>query len=497
MQGIPRPSGRGAVILKISIFFLDYFEFFSIKTKPFYRSSYKYSHNYGWFNKMANAEAERILESVKKDNVKFMDLQFTDLFGNVKSLTIPVEYLDEALEKGVWFDGSSIEGFTRISESDMYLVPDPGTYSVIPWRVLEKGSTARMICDVYKPDGTPFEGDPRGILKSVLAEAKEMGFTYNTGPELEFFLFKSEDGSVSAIPHDKGGYFDLSQDLAYGVRRDMIFALEKLGVTVEMAHHEVAEGQHEIAFKYGKAVETADSAVTLKYAFKAIAHMHGLHATFMPKPIFGVNGSGMHVHQSLFDSKGNNAFFDKDGEYKLSETAKSFIAGQLKYIREFAAVVAPTVNSYKRLVPGYEAPVYTCWGQRNRSALIRVPRYSPGREKSTRCELRCPDPSTNPYLAFAVMLKAGLQGIKDKLEAPAPVEDDVYEFSAAEREKHGIEILPGSLGEAIDQMEKGKVVKEALGDHAYEQYLRNKTAEWDSFRTAVTDWEVDRYLEIL
>jgi glutamine synthetase len=444
-----------------------------------------------------NREKEEVLERAKKDNVKFVDLQFTDLFGTVKSVTIPVDYLGEALEKGTWFDGSSIEGFTRITESDMYLMPDPLTYSVIPWRVMESGSTARMICDVHTPDGKPFEGDPRRILHRVLDEAHAMGFTYYTGPELEFFLFKSENGGVTPVPHDKGGYFDLSMDMAYGIRRDMMLALEKLDIEVEMSHHEVAQGQHEICFKYGTAIKTADSAITLKYAFKAIANMHGLHATFMPKPVFGVNGSGMHVHQSLFDKKGNNAFFDAEDPYKLSHVARSFIAGQLKYIREFSAVIAPTVNSYKRLVPGYEAPVYTCWGQRNRSALIRVPRYSLGREKSTRCELRCPDPSSNPYLAFAVMLKAGLEGVKNKMIPPNAVEGDVYEFDEAERAKHKVGILPGSLGEALEEMKKGGLVKGTLGKHAYEQFLRNKTAEWDSYRTAVTDWEVNNYLEAL
>jgi len=440
---------------------------------------------------------EAIIERAKKDGVKFVDMQFTDLFGTVKSLTIPVEYLGEALEKGVWFDGSSIQGFTRICESDMYLEPDVNTYAVIPWKVIESGSTARMICDVYMPDGTPFEGDPRGILKRVIAEAKEMGYSYNTGPELEFFLFKSDDGCVKPIPHDNGGYFDLSMDLAYGIRRDMVLALEKLGINVEMSHHEVAAGQHEICFKYGDALSTADNAITLKYAFKAIAHSHGLHATFMPKPIAGVNGSGMHVHQSLFDKDGNNVFFDAKDEYKISEIAKSFVAGQLENVGSMVAVIAPTVNSYKRLVPGYEAPVYKCWGQRNRSALIRVPRYSPGREKATRCELRCPDPSSNPYLAFAVMLKAGLEGIKKKMKAPAAVEDDMFELSQEELESKGIFQLPGSLGEAITEMKEGHIVKETLGKHAYGQYIRAKTAEWDSFRLAVTDWEIDTYLETL
>ncbi len=444
-----------------------------------------------------NREKEAVLERAKKDGVKFVDLQFTDLFGAVKSVTIPVEYLGESLEKGTWFDGSSVEGFTRICESDMYLMPDPVTYNVIPWRAMESGSTARIICDVYTPDGKPFDGDPRQILKKVVAEAEDMGYIYNTGPELEFFLFKSVNGVVTADPHDKAGYFDLATDQAYGVRRDMILALERLGISVEMSHHECAGGQHEIDFKYGTAVKTADSALTLKFAFKAIAHMHGLHASFMPKPIFGVAGSGMHVHQSLFDKKGNTAFFDPEDPFKLSGVARSFIAGQLEHVRAMSAVLAPTVNSYKRLVPGYEAPVYICWAQKNRSALIRVPRFSPGREKATRAELRCPDPSCNPYLAFAVMLKAGLEGVKKKMKPPEPVNEDVYEFSAEQLDKRGIKTLPGSLGEALCELRASKLMKEALGPHAFEQFIRNKTAEWDEYRIDVSDWEVDRYLEVL
>ncbi len=444
-----------------------------------------------------NREKEQVLERARKDGVRFVDLQFTDLFGTVKSVTIPAEHLEESFEKGTWFDGSSIEGFTRICESDMYLVPDPRTYAVIPWRVVESGSTARMICDVYMPDGKPFEGDPRYILKKVVKEAEEMGYYYNTGPELEFFLFQRENGLTTPLPHDRGSYFDLSMDLAYGVRRDMILALERLGITVEMSHHEVAAGQHEIDFRYGPAITTADNAITLKYAFKAIANMHNLHATFMPKPIYGVNGSGMHVHQSLFDKKGNNAFFDKDDKYRLSDVAYGFIAGQLEHVREISAIIAPTVNSYKRLVPGYEAPVYICWGQKNRSALIRVPRYSSGREKATRAELRCPDPSCNPYLAFAVMLKTGLEGIKKKKKPPEPVEEDVYEFDDKKLESRYIRTLPASLGEALEEMQTSKIVRETLGEHAYIQFLRNKMAEWNEYCTVVTDWEISKYLEIL
>jgi len=443
-----------------------------------------------------DAKKDAVLQAVERDKVRFVDLQFTDLFGTVKSVTIPVEHLADSLEKGTWFDGSSIQGFTRICESDMYLMPDPDTYNVIPWKA-ENGATARMICDVYMPDGEPFEGDPRYILKKAIAAAEDKGLLYNTGPELEFFLFKSADGTICSIPHDTGGYFDLSLDYAYSVRKDMAIALEKFGISMEMSHHEVAQGQHEINFRYGPALSTADNAITLRYTFKAIANLHGLHCTFMPKPIFGINGSGMHVHQSLFDKEGNNMFFDADDAYKLSDTARSFIAGQLAHVREMSAIIAPTVNSYKRLVPGYEAPVYICWGQRNRSALIRVPRYSPGREKATRAELRCPDPSCNPYLAFAAMLHAGLDGVEKKMSPPDPVEEDVYEFNDDELEKFYIKTLPASLGEALSELEKSELMKKALGPHSFDQYVRNKKAEWDSFRLHVSDWETDRYLEVL
>jgi glutamine synthetase len=359
-----------------------------------------------------------ILEHAKKDNVKFVNLQFSDIVGNVKSVTIPIRRLKDALEDGVWFDGSSIEGFARIHESDMFLKLDPTTYRIIPWYKGEE-KTARFICDIYDTEGKPFEGDPRFILKSVMEEARKMGFVYNTGPELEFFLFRKEDSEIKPLPHDKGGYFDLSMDFAFEVRKDMVLALEKMGINAETSHHEVACAQHEIDFKYSDALTTADNASTLKFTLKAIAQKHDLHATFMPKPIFGTNGSGMHVHQSLFDLEtGKNLFYNPKDKYKLSTTAYHFIAGQLAHVKGMSAILAPTVNSYKRLVPGYEAPVYICWAQINRSALIRIPRYTEGREQSTRCELRCPDPSCNPYLAFAIMLKAGLEGIKRKMSPP-------------------------------------------------------------------------------
>jgi glutamine synthetase len=438
----------------------------------------------------------RVLEEAKKKNVKFVEIQFTDMLGVIKSVTIPVEMLEESLERGTWFDGSSIEGFARICESDMFLKPDPATFAILPWRPKDK-ATARVIADVYEANGKPFEGDPRYILKRAVEEARSMGYEYNTGPELEFFLFKKDNGTIAAVPHDIAAYFDFSpRDLASDVRRDIILSLEELGMEVEMSHHEVAAGQHEIDFRYGHAVPTADNALTFKYTVKAVASMHDLYATFMPKPIFGINGSGMHVHQSLF--KGDrNMFFDASDKYKLSDVAYGFIAGQLEHVREMSAVLSPTVNSYKRLVPGYEAPVYICWGQRNRSALIRVPRFSPGREKSTRAELRCPDPSCNPYLTFAVMLRAGLDGIKRKLRPPEPVEEDVYHFDDAKLASKNIATLPGSLEEALEEFSKSKLMKETLGKHTYERYLEAKEEEWDSYRINVTEWELKRYLEVL
>ncbi len=438
-----------------------------------------------------------ILQRVKEDNVKFVQLQFIDILGIIKSITIPVEHLPRSLEEGTWFDGSSIEGFTRIHESDMYLKPDVDTYAVIPWLNLEGGNTARFICDVYTPDGDPFEGDPRYILKKALTEAEEMGLEFNTGPELEFFLFKKYDGDLKALPHDRAGYFDLTTDEALLIRHDMTVNLQKFGINIEALHHEVAAGQHEIDFRYGNALKTADNGITLRFVLKAVAQQHGLHATFMPKPIAGVNGSGMHVHQSLFDKEtGKNVFFDENSEYMLSDVAKQFIAGQLKHVKSMAAVLSPTVNSYKRLVPGYEAPVYLSWARVNRSALIRIPRYSKGKSQSTRCELRCPDPSSNLYLVFASMLKAGLDGIKNKLAAPKPVEEDLYDFSDEKLKELNIETLPSTLGEAVEAMQSSELMKEALGEHTYEKYIEAKQAEWDEYRLYVSQWELDKYLEV-
>jgi glutamine synthetase len=447
-------------------------------------------------DRQRDLEAEAVLAKAEQAGVRFVNLQFTDIVGMVKSVTIPVHQLADCIEHGKWFDGSSIEGFARIAESDMYLEPVLSTFAVIPWERGEN-TTAKVICNVYTPDGQPFQGDPRYILTRAVQEAEEMGFLFHTGPELEFFLIRpDEHGRLRPAPHDEAGYFDLSSDLAAHVRKEMVNVLEEIGITVETSHHEVAAGQHEIDFQYDTALRTADNTVTFKYALKAVAQKHGLHATFMPKPIYGINGSGMHTHQSLYDIRAKrNAFYDPDDEYGLSDLAKHFIAGQLYHARAMCAVLAPLVNSYKRLVPGYEAPVYISWARVNRSALIRVPRISPGKPQSCRIELRCPDPSCNPYLAFAVMLKAGLDGIKRRLPVPEPVEENLYEFDAAQLERHNVGTLPGTLREALDEMEKDPLIRETLGDHVYERFLEAKRQEWDEYRKHVSQWEIDRYLE--
>ena len=436
---------------------------------------------------------EDIARRVSDDGIEFISLQFTDIVGIVKSVTIPAAELDVALESGQWFDGSSVLGFARIAESDMYLVPDLETYALIPW--LTGGSvTARLICDVYTPYGTPFEGDPRHVLKRALAEAEAMGLTYHTGPEPEFFLFGSDDnGRAVPKPHDRGGYFDFSTDRGLEVRNEMAKALAAFGIQVEASHHEVASGQHEIDFRYAGALRAADNVVTFKATLKEVARQHGLHATFMPKPIAGVNGSGMHVHQSLIDKDtGLNAFANTGAELGLSDLALGFIAGQLVHARGMSAVLAPLVNSYKRLVPGYEAPVYVSWGQINRSALIRVPQVQANRPESTRLELRCPDPSCNPYLAFAVMLRAGLDGIRRQLEPPPISNEDLYE----RRERGGLEMLPGSLGEALEELQRDELVRETLGHHILDRFVEAKTSEWQEFSTHITGWELERYLPI-
>ena len=435
-------------------------------------------------------EKEKILQEVQHDKIDFVDLMFCDLYGNLKSVTISPRELEDCLDNGKWFDGSSIEGFTRIHESDMLLVPDMSTYLRLPWPRHEK-NVARIICDVHEPNKNPFEGDPRYILKRVLERAQSKGYYYQVGPEIEFFLLQSKE---TRAYHDTAGYFDFSPyDSATNIRALMVSTLEKLGINVEMTHHECAPSQHEIDIQYGDALKTADNTLILKQAIKTVANDEGLHATFMPKPIYGVNGSGMHTHQSIFSEDDRNLFYDKEDKYNLSPAAYHFMGGQLRYIREIAAVLCPTVNSYKRLVRGYEAPVYICWGQRNRSALIRVPKSSEGRERSTRLELRCPDPSCNPYLAFAVMLAAGLKGIEEKIQPPSPVEEDVYGFDDQKLAKFYIKTLPSDLEEAIEEFKKSELVKETLGEHAFNKYLEVKLMEWENFRRSVTDWEIEKY----
>ena len=443
---------------------------------------------------MGGTTAEDVMRIAAEERVSFIHLQFTDIVGIVKGITIPVDQLAVALERGVWFDGSSIQGFARIAESDMYLMPDPTTFRIIPWESDGERTTARMICDVYTPGGEPFPGDPRGVLKRVLREVKARGLTYNTGPELEFFLFQYDGcGNPTLLPHDRGGYFDYSTDLAVSVRKKMVFALEAFGIVVEAGHHEVAPGQHEIDFEYTDALTAADSAITFKYVLKAIARQNDLYATFMPKPVAGINGSGMHTHQSLMSVEtGMNMFAEPDDEFGLSRLAKQFIAGQLAHARSMCVILAPLVNSYKRLVPGYEAPVYLSWARINRSALIRVPRVS--HLDATRIELRCPDPSCNPYLAFAVMLKAGLDGIEKKMTPPEALEENLYDLDETRRLARGVEMLPGSLREALDCLAEDKVIQDALGPHVYERFVRAKTQEWDEFSIQVTPWEVERYL---
>ncbi len=442
-------------------------------------------------------DAKDLIKQVKEDGVKFVSLQFTDVLGSVKSVDMPVSGLDGALEDGVWFDGSSVEGFARIQESDMQLRLDPDTYAVLPWSSVER-RRARIFCDIFTPDEKPFEGDPRGVLKRLLAKIAERGWTYNIGPEPEFFLFKGENGQgVHPVPHDTGGYFDFSAfDEAVRVRSQLMEALRSMGLEIEVGHHEVALGQHEIDFRFADAVKAADNVLTLKYTVKAIAAQHGLIASFMPKPVFGINGSGMHCHQSLFDKEGNNLFFDANDEYHLSSIAYGLIAGQLKHARGLTALVAPTVNSYKRLVPGYEAPVYVGWAQINRSALIRIPRYTEGRNKAMRAELRFPDPSSNPYLAFAGMLAAALDGIDNNLTPAKPLNNvNLYHLEPKERKKMGVGELPGSLAEALNELAKDKVLIDAIGPVAYEAFNRAKWEEWDEYRIHVTDYEIERYLE--
>ena len=440
---------------------------------------------------MMSYSREQILQVVKEENVRYIRLQFTDLFGMIKNVEIPVSQLEKALDNKMMFDGSSIEGFVRIEESDMYLYPDLDTFVIFPW-MAEKGKVARFICDIHHPDGTPFEGDPRSNLKRVLNEMKELGFTdFNVGPEPEFFLFKlDEKGEPTLELNDQGGYFDLAPtDLGENCRRDIVLELEEMGFEIEASHHEVAPGQHEIDFKYQNALKACDDIQTFKLVVKTIARKHGLHATFMAKPLFGVNGSGMHCNLSFFH-EGENTFFDPNGNLELSDTARQFVAGIMKHATSFTAVTNPTVNSYKRLVPGYEAPCYVAWSARNRSPLIRIPA---SRGLSTRIEVRSVDPSANPYLAMAVLLTAGLDGIQNKLTPPVPVDRNIYAMTKEERVENGIIDLPATLAQALEQLKQDEIITGALGTHLLEHFIKAKEMEWDQFRISVHPWEREQY----
>ena len=436
---------------------------------------------------------DEIMHIIKEKNVNFFRLQFVDIFGFLKNIALPLSQIEKALDGKIMFDGSSIEGFVRINESDMYLKPDYDSFVVLPWREKDGSNAARIICDVYKPDGTPFVGCPRNNLKRVLAEAKKLGYTMNVGTEAEFFLFRKDaDGRATTITDDVTGYFDVEPDDAgIDCRRKIIKTLEAMGFEIEASHHEVAEGQHEINFKYADALTAADNTVTFKWVVRSIAAEFGLHATFMPKPVFGINGSGMHTNQSLFNLDGTNAFFDEKGPLELSQVAYKYIAGIMKNAKGFCAVTNPLVNSYKRLVAGYEAPVYVAWSASNRSALVRIPA---SRGMGTRTEVRCPDPACNPYLAFAMMLGAGLDGIKNDLPVPDAVNADIFEMTAAEKKEAGIASLPANLYEAVQELKASPIALDALGPHILAKYIEGKEKEWDSFRIAITDWEHNTYL---
>ncbi|NKE35025.1 type I glutamate--ammonia ligase [Natronococcus sp. JC468] len=439
---------------------------------------------------------QEVLDEIEAEGVDFLRLQFTDILGTVKNVSVPARQAEKAFTEGIYFDGSSIEGFVRIQESDMRLKPDPETFAVLPWRDKEDSAAARMICDVIDTStGEPFEGDPRYVLKKALDRAQEMGYTVNAAPEPEFFLFEEdEDGHATTETNDHGGYFDLApKDLASDVRRDIIYGLEDMGFEVEASHHEVAEGQHEINFEYDDALTTADNVATFRTVVRAIAAQHDYHATFMPKPIPKVNGSGMHTHLSLFTEDGENAFHDEDDEFDLSDEARAFTAGLLEHAPAITAVANPTVNSYKRLVPGYEAPVYVAWSDRNRSSLIRKPAARV--PAASRVELRSPDPSCNPYLAIATMIHAGLDGIEQDLECPDPVRENIYEFDEQKREEYGIDTLPSNLGAAVDALEDDEAIYDALGDHVAEKFVEAKRQEFEEYLIDVSQWELDRYLE--
>ncbi|MEY7848800.1 type I glutamate--ammonia ligase [Natrarchaeobius sp. A-rgal3] len=439
---------------------------------------------------------QAVLDEIEENDVDFLRLQFTDILGTVKNVSVPARQAEKAFSEGIYFDGSSIEGFVRIQESDMRLVPDPETFAILPWRQKEDSAAGRMICDVYDTyTGDPFEGDPRRVLKNAIDRAEEMGYDVNAAPEPEFFLFEEdEDGYATTETGDHGGYFDVApKDLASDVRRDIIYGLEEMDFEIEASHHEVARGQHEINFEYDDALSTADNVATFRTVVRAIAAQHDLHATFMPKPIPKINGSGMHTHLSLFTEDGENAFHDENDEFNLSDTAHSFLAGILEHAPAITAVADPTVNSYKRLVPGYEAPVYVAWSDRNRSALIRKPAARV--PAASRIEARFPDPSCNPYLALAALIHAGLEGIEQDLECPDPVRENIYEFDEAKREEYGIETLPSNLGEAVDALEEDEVILDALGEHVGPKFIEAKSQEFEEYLVDVSQWEIDRYLE--
>jgi glutamine synthetase len=438
--------------------------------------------------------AEDIKALCAERDIRFIRLWFTDILGQLKSFSVGVDEMDDAFEGGMGFDGSSITGFNAIEESDMIAMPDPSTFAVLPWRPDEQG-VARMFCDIQTPERTPYEGDPRQVLRRAIARMEGMGFdTFNVGPELEYFLFKDANGTEVL---DQGGYFDLTTlDAGSDVRRETVLALEQLGIHVEYSHHEVGPSQHEVDMRYAPALKMADDCMTYRITVKEYAMKYGWHATFMPKPLFGENGSGMHTHLSLFKD-GRNAFYDENDPYFLSGVGKAFIAGQLRHAREMSAIFAQWVNSYKRLVPGYEAPVYVAWSRRNRSALVRVPLYHPGKEMATRMELRCPDPACNPYLTFAVLLQAGLEGIEQGYELPEPMEQNLYHLSPEDRQRMGIEQLPESLGEAVELAAASELVLRTLGEHTFNRFVEIKRREWEEYRLDVSQWELDRYLAIL
>lgn len=435
---------------------------------------------------------DEIKALIQECNVKFIRLQFVDINGQPKNMALPANQIDSILNNEIMLDGSSIKGFRSIETSDMYFYPDRKTFALLPWRSSEHGNVARLICDIHNPDGTPFEGCPRANLKRLMREASDLGYTMNVGPEAEFFLFKKDkDGNPTVETHDYAGYYDMGpEDLGEDVRGEIVRSLQQMGFEIEASHHEVARGQHEVGFKYSDILTTADNVTTFKYAVKAVAAEHGLHATFMPKPIFGINGSGMHCNVSLFKD-GKNAFLDTSKPHQLSQEALWAIGGVLKHVRKFTAIANPTVNSYKRLVPGYEAPVYIAWSLANRSALVRIPAK---RGNATRFELRSPDPTCNPYLTFAVLLQSAIDGIKNQIMPPDAVDINIYKLSGKERKRQKIDSLPGSLAEAVELLEKSSVAKEALGEHIFNEFVEAKRKEWDSFRIKITQWEIDNYL---